>query len=64
MRNLVRVLTDKSKRAKHARTLVAKELLLLERYGQPVDSAADKEQYKREYKTLGTPVGNYSSAFS
>lgn len=24
----------------------------------------DKEQYKREYKTLGTPVGNYSSAFS
>ena len=24
----------------------------------------DKEQYKREYKTLGTPEGNYSSAFS
>ena len=35
--------------------------LILDQIGLDV---MDKEKYKREYKTLGTPVGNYSSAFS
>ena len=35
--------------------------LILDQIGLDV---MDKEKYKRECKTLGTPVGNYSSAFS